>query len=124
MDEILNAKVVFGLESQGHIEKIDLMLADGCDWKVISDVIGWEEVTARKYYERFAQRRKGVEGDEAEVRVLLAEAVGFLKKYVNLNSTFGFNSNDIRSLIFRAEDHLLSTPCLHGCYSGESNERN
>ncbi len=51
-----SARVVFGLEAQGHIPTVEAMLAEGQDWKEIGRRIGWDGETAKQYYERHLAR--------------------------------------------------------------------
>lgn len=53
-----SAKILFGLEAQGHVPKIEAMLRDGRDWPFIGRAIGWDGDTARQYYERYLKERR------------------------------------------------------------------
>jgi len=50
----------FGLEAQGHIPKVEEMLAAGRSWDEIGAAIGWHGPTAKEYYERYQERRRKV----------------------------------------------------------------
>ena len=49
-------RLVFGLEAQGHIPTVEVMLSEGCDWIEIGRRIGWDGETAKQYYERYIAR--------------------------------------------------------------------
>lgn len=102
-DELLNAKVVFGLQAQGHIPTIERMLSLGSSWVEIGNEIHWCPITAREHYERFKQ-----EEDKKAAYSLLAKSVELLRKFQPDLPTW--DSNTISEFIFRAEKHLLSTP--------------
>ena len=52
-----NARILFGLEAQGHIPVVENMLAGKADWQEIGRAIGWDGETARTYYERYQARK-------------------------------------------------------------------
>ena len=52
------SQFVFGLEAQGHIQKIQAMLESGQDWQEIGRCILWDGETAKSYYERFISRKE------------------------------------------------------------------
>lgn len=114
-DELLNAPVVFGLARQGHIPIIEKMLAEGCSWDAIGEIIGWCPRTAREHYERYAQL-KALNDDvpknlvaQIEPFTTLAAAVGLLEKLAkNVHDTPTLN--DIYGVILQANKHLLSAP--------------
>lgn len=54
--QIAGARVVFGLEAQGHIPTIEAILAEEADWKEIGRRTQWDGETARAYYERYRPR--------------------------------------------------------------------
>lgn len=56
MEELLNAKVLFGLAAQGHIGTIEKMLKDNKSWDEIGDAIGWCPITAKKHYGWYLER--------------------------------------------------------------------
>jgi len=99
-----NAKVAFGLENQGHIPTIQKMLSEGKKWDEIGQAIHWCPITAREHYERYLHR------SENEVCPLLARAIEMLRKFGNKPGTPVWDRNDIASVIFQSEKHLLSTP--------------
>lgn len=104
-EEILNAKVSFGLVNQGHIPKIEKLLAEGNNWQFIAKEIGWDAPTAREYYESYKRGTQGVQ--VMTVHSLLAKAIELLDKHVNEKS---FDRNQFRDLKFHAEKFLISTP--------------
>lgn len=54
--QIAGARVLFGLEAQGHIPTIEAMLAEQANWQEIGRRIGWDGATARAYYKRYLAR--------------------------------------------------------------------
>lgn len=50
-DKIGDAKVVFGLEAQGHLPTIQRMLDEGSSWDAIGRAINWDPATAKKHWE-------------------------------------------------------------------------
>ena len=46
-------RVKFGLRAQGHIPKVNFMLAMGATWDEIGRAIGWHGPTVKQFYERF-----------------------------------------------------------------------
>jgi len=111
-DVLRNAKVVFGLEKQGHIPTISRLLAEGKKWDEIGEVIGWCSITAREHYEQYLHRSDAIQTIwfENEVCPLLARAVEMLRKFGNKPETPVWDRNDISSFIYHAEKHLLSSP--------------
>lgn len=59
LQEILKARVVFGLEAQGHITTIEQMLQEDASWNEIGKAIGWHGPTAQRYYQRYLDRLQG-----------------------------------------------------------------
>lgn len=116
-DELLNARVVFGLVKQGHIPTIEQMLAEGKSWDEIGQAIHWMPATAREYYEAYAQKKAfdaeastfhSLDPARAEALPVLAHAIELLKKLRPKAEVW--DRNDISSVIYQAEKHLLSTP--------------
>lgn len=60
----VNARVVFGLEAQGHIPAVEAAIAEGADWQEIGRRIGWDGETAKTYYLRHLDRVATTEGSE------------------------------------------------------------
>lgn len=56
-DALDNAKIVFGLEAQGHIPTIEAMRADGKSWYEVGRKIGWEPDTAERHYGAWCARK-------------------------------------------------------------------
>ncbi len=100
IDELLNVKVVFGLENQGKIPIIEQMLSEGKDWYEIAETIGWEHSTAREHYERCVNENKACS--------VLAKTVELLKDLIEEQPFW--KRSEIHTAIFAAEKHLLSTP--------------
>jgi hypothetical protein len=114
IEEVLgNAKVVFGLKRQGHIPAIERMLKEGKNWDDIGAAINWCPITAREHYERYLHRPEAIQTVwfevENEVCPLLARAVEMLRKFGSKPDVPVWDRNNIASLIFQAEQHLLST---------------
>lgn len=67
--------IKFSLKAQGHLPKIELMLAAGANWDEIASAIGWDRQTARLHYEAAI-------GDSStrELRVSLAECLEVIWK--------------------------------------------
>ena len=55
--KLMNARVVFGLEAQGHILTIEKMLSEKKTWDEIGDRIGWCPKTAKEHYERYLGKK-------------------------------------------------------------------
>lgn len=52
LDALMNSRpVLFGLRAQGHIPTVEAMLRDGCTWTEIGRAIGWDGMTAKRFYE-------------------------------------------------------------------------
>ena len=49
-------KVLFGLEQQGHITKVEEMLKKYCSWDEINKAIGWAGDAAQQDYIRYLKR--------------------------------------------------------------------
>lgn len=114
IETLENAKIVFGLEKQGHIPTIENMLVDGKNWSEIGQVIGWCPITAREHYERYSLRPKTIKEswfeDKDLICPLLARAVEMLRKIKNKPTTAMWDRNEISSFIYEAEKHLRSSP--------------
>ena len=54
MNELLAAKVKFGLRAQGHFPIIEKMIAENRSWEEIGKAIGWDGNTAKEYWNREA----------------------------------------------------------------------
>lgn len=54
--ESSGAKILFGLEAQGHIPKVEFMLARGATWAEIGREIGWDGATAEQFYGMYLKR--------------------------------------------------------------------
>ena len=62
LDELLfsaGLRVKFGLVQQGHMPKIDYMLACGATWDEIGQAIGWHPPTAKEWYLRTIKPQRG-----------------------------------------------------------------
>lgn len=52
IDELLSSMpVLFGLRAQGHLPTVAAMLRAGCTWTEIGRAIGWDDATAKRFYE-------------------------------------------------------------------------
>lgn len=112
MEELENARVLFGLEAQGHIPTIQKMLEEGKDWNEIAKVIGWCQISAREHYERYVQAvfpTAPDDDDKEKICPLLARAVEMLKREMK-GSDPCWRKNEFYSFILQAEKHLMSTP--------------
>ena len=103
----LNVVFLFGLQKK-DIDIIERFLAEGKNWQEISNVIGWHDITAREYYERYVQRNNENKQLQ-EILPLLSAMVEVLKKAID-SPCFKNELCDMYSLILQSEKHLLSTP--------------
>lgn len=53
----MNVPVLFGLQAQGHIPKIEEMLSKGLGWQEIGAAIHWDPVTAERHYRLHLEKR-------------------------------------------------------------------
>lgn len=100
MKELEDAKIIFGLEAQGLIPKIESLLSSGKNWEQIGSEIRWCPIKARESYEFHLSRN--------EVSSILASAVETLRKYGNRPDANYWDRNEISGLILRAEKVLKS----------------
>ena len=101
-EELLNAKVVFGLKNQGHLQTIEKMLAEGKNWRDIAHEIGWMPDAARKHYEMHCWEKGTWQHD---VLPILAGAIGKLLELAQ-NPENQWHRNEIMSLALQAREHL------------------
>lgn len=60
-----------GLEAQGHIPKIEAMLAEGKAWSEIGKAIGWHGPTAHEWYDRYRWRKEIEERERERIIAML-----------------------------------------------------
>lgn len=73
-DSLMQSSVAFGLKAQGHLEKIEKMLANGILWPDIASAIGWCPGTARGHYELAAGNQ-----ETRELRAAVATAIELIR---------------------------------------------
>jgi len=66
---LMNTRVLFGLEQQGHIPLIEQMLKQDATWEEIGKTIGWHPPTVKEHYGWYLEKQQNLmhsalEGEE------------------------------------------------------------
>lgn len=69
LSPILNARISFGLQAQGHVPTIERMLSDGASWEQVGAAIGWHPATVKEHWERLQQLKIKKFNDLIERRI-------------------------------------------------------